>query len=938
MTEPFKYWAFISYSHIDESWARWLHRALETYRVPRALVGRPSRDGGVPRRLFPVFRDREELPTSGSLSDNIGAALRSSRYLIVICSARAAVSRWVNEEVKSFKALGRADRVICLIVDGEPNASDVLDSGELECFPIAVRHRVSPTGEIEPGREEPIAADVRLGKDGKTNARLKILAGVLGVDFDALRQRERRRRIWRRITAATAAVGVALVVAGVWYRGHLDARRIEQTRDLRLADLMVQKAGDALTRGDDATAMFYGANVVRFSVLAGTAPLQPDLLASLSLSAVPAGSIAGARYGGALAVTPDGRRLAWSRTDNRFIVWDLSAGRVVAQWADKHLSVAVFSPDASTLAAATGTTGVVELRHIKDGLTEMLNLSREPVRTLAFDRNGSLLAAAGDDAVIRIWDTRARRVSHELHWHHDRVNAVAFSADGTLLASVSQDRLLALWKAASGKLLKQVQLDQVPRSVAFSPDGTELAVGMWDSGIRFWRIADWREDGRLLGHYRMVDALAFSPDGQTLATASDDWNVGLWDVSARDRIDMLTGHSRPVKSVVFALGGRLLLAGSEDGTITAWRIVPQQYYASFRAHKGSVRKLAFSPRGDFLVSVGEDARIRVWDWKNQRLAYEFPHFHTEPLRGLTFSPDGAFLATAGQDHRIALWDWNRRRLVASVYGHKDWIFDLAFSPDGRSLATAALDDTAKVWSVRLKPLATLAGHTAGVGGLAFSSNGRLIATASNDMTARLWDARTYKMLAVLKGHTELVRSILFTHDSQLLLTGGGDGRIKLWNVGGEAGAAYPREIASLLGHYAFMVWALAVSPDGRLLASGSQSNDRQTVRLWDLRTRRLVARLAGHRNFALSLAFSPDGKVLASGGSDGTIRLWRIADLVPSGRHEVAPNGLIAAFLSAPPYRLERANALVAAVGSDTGLELEGTDAQPRGAGASVAP
>jgi len=67
MTDSFKYRAFISYSHKDEAWATWLHRAIERYRVPRRLVGRTSRDGSVPRRLFPIFRDREELPTSADL-------------------------------------------------------------------------------------------------------------------------------------------------------------------------------------------------------------------------------------------------------------------------------------------------------------------------------------------------------------------------------------------------------------------------------------------------------------------------------------------------------------------------------------------------------------------------------------------------------------------------------------------------------------------------------------------------------------------------------------------------------------------------------------------------------------------------------------------------------------------------------------------------------
>jgi len=118
--EEYKYWAFISYSHHDEAWAKWLHKSLETYSVPRNLAGRKtSKHGELPRRVFPVFRDRDELPGAADLGGKIKTALRQSRNLIVICSPRAAVSKWVNEEIKTYKAMGRDDRVLCLIVDGD---------------------------------------------------------------------------------------------------------------------------------------------------------------------------------------------------------------------------------------------------------------------------------------------------------------------------------------------------------------------------------------------------------------------------------------------------------------------------------------------------------------------------------------------------------------------------------------------------------------------------------------------------------------------------------------------------------------------------------------------------------------------------------------------------------------------------------------------------
>jgi eukaryotic-like serine/threonine-protein kinase len=215
--QTFKYWAFLSYSHRDRKWGGWLHRELETYRVPKRIVGQPTRDGERPKRLFPIFRDREELPASADLGSKINEALTQSRYLVVVCSRNSAKSVWVSEEIKFFKKLGREDRVFALIVDGEPNASERKPSltPEDECFPEALRHRVDPEGQVLPLRAEPLAGDAREDKDGKTNAKLKLLAGLLDINFDALRQREqeRRRRSLFQLTglAIIIALGMSLI-------------------------------------------------------------------------------------------------------------------------------------------------------------------------------------------------------------------------------------------------------------------------------------------------------------------------------------------------------------------------------------------------------------------------------------------------------------------------------------------------------------------------------------------------------------------------------------------------------------------------------------------------------------------------------------------------------------------------------------------------------
>jgi tetratricopeptide (TPR) repeat protein len=212
---PVRYRAFLSYSHQDERWAKWLHRSLEVYRPPQHLVGQVTELGAIPRRLTPIFRDREELPSATDLGELINQALARSACQIVICSPRAAQSHWVNEEILAFKRLGGEHRIFCLIVDGEPNASDKPGQEQLECFPPALRFRLGADGKLGDTRSEPIAADARQGKDGRAHAKLKLIAGMLGVGFDTLRRREQQRRHRQLAVIAGAALTGMVLTSGL---------------------------------------------------------------------------------------------------------------------------------------------------------------------------------------------------------------------------------------------------------------------------------------------------------------------------------------------------------------------------------------------------------------------------------------------------------------------------------------------------------------------------------------------------------------------------------------------------------------------------------------------------------------------------------------------------------------------------------------------------
>ena len=211
-----RYAAFISYSHRDRRWAQWLHRRIEHFRLPRDV----GNDNVV--QLRPVFLDRAELPSSADLASSVHAALVESRALIVICSPASAASRWVNEEVRQFKALGRGHRIFCLVVAGEPATG--------ECFAPALRFEVENGQVSSHPAPEPLAADIRPGMDDRSSASLKIIAGLLELPYDRLRQREqvRHQRKLVIITSASAlgcVIFAALAVLAWHARNEADVQR-----------------------------------------------------------------------------------------------------------------------------------------------------------------------------------------------------------------------------------------------------------------------------------------------------------------------------------------------------------------------------------------------------------------------------------------------------------------------------------------------------------------------------------------------------------------------------------------------------------------------------------------------------------------------------------------------------------------------------------------
>ncbi len=454
-------------------------------------------------------------------------------------------------------------------------------------------------------------------------------------------------------------------------------------------------------------------------------------------------------------------------------------------------------------------------------------------------------------------------------------------------------------------------------TVAFSSKGNWLATGSKDGTVRLWDKLNPDKPAIILqGSIGEVKTVAISPDGKWLGAIGKNTKIQLWNLTAPNFATkplILEGHANSkdqispdaINALSFSPDSKWLATAGGDTTIRLWDLttqVPASRHILLQGHNASIGYIVFSPSGRWLATGGAytnetDIDVRLWDMaaissSAKPIILKAKKYSDEDnIRGLAFSPDEKRLA-AGISYSVQVWDLKSKNLADTssviIGRHDQWITAIAFSLDSRWLATGSIDANVKLWDMQsLKPSQTksstcqtdedypvcrvvLGGHKATVDAVKFSPNGKWLATASRDGTAKLWDINDLSVPpVVLQGHEGWVNTITFDADGQWLATASEDTQARLWKV------------ANVLNDPIVLpgikdkdrVSAVAISPDGKWIASASRRN--KIIRLWNTTDllRPLIS-LAGHTSDIYSLAFSPNQQWLASTGPDRTVRLW----------------------------------------------------------------
>jgi len=551
-------------------------------------------------------------------------------------------------------------------------------------------------------------------------------------------------------------------------------------------------------------------------------------------------------------------------------------------------------------------------------LTPEINIQlghNQTINDLWFSPDGKYVVSKAV-STFKLWDVSSGKEIRTFPELSTGIIRIDFSTDGKQVISKDLRDTIKIWDLSSRKKIESFHsnedgnIDRAKRrnslakitrknfsdnikEAAFSPNGKMvLYTNGFDSSIELLDARDGKQIEKFTAHTpsdnsksyeAAVNATSFSPDGEYFVSCSGDKTLKLWKTATCKEVRTFVGHTGGVTSCAFSPDGKYVVSSSSDKTLKLWDVASGKEVRTFTSPSSSINSVAVSPDGKLILSGSDDNTLKLLDRANGKVIKTFSE-HTARVNFGVFSPDGKLILSGSDDNTLKLWDIANGKVIKTFSEQSSLRIESAsFSPDGKFIIYSAKDKEIRIGSlIKLLDLSSgseirpLSNNKFDESESVFLPNGNQILTLGEwsggyDRNKRwkLCDLLSGKEIKSIEGTGFAVNSVAISPDNKLVLSGSGNpvhGRVEFSDL--ETGKLLKSIMSSS------SVNSVAFSPDGKMALSGS---DDQTLILWDVASQNEIKSFKGHSGIVKSVAFSSDGKAALSGSNDGTIRIWDIA-------------------------------------------------------------
>jgi WD40 repeat protein/class 3 adenylate cyclase len=473
-----------------------------------------------------------------------------------------------------------------------------------------------------------------------------------------------------------------------------------------------------------------------------------------------------------IAFRPDGKQLATISLDNTIKLWDATTGSELTTWdlqeVGPHLT---YSQDGTQILFWADFQ--LHIRDTNSG--EEIYSIPSPEYNFALTPDSTRLAIISEEGTfISVLNTSDNQLIYNIKYPSNQIEHMSFSPDGTLLAAAGRDRKVHIWDASTGtEIFTLAGHTEFIFRLAFSPDGKHLASAGFDGIVKVWSL-EASHEVLTIPTMPFFSRFALSPDGTKIAVngvfdpiTGRNSLLMVWDAENGEHIFQQEADENKGMAVAFSPDGREIATGGFDQILKTWNAASGELILSLPVDDESIIGIEYHPDGKIFATAGTSGKIQLFDRATGR-ALQSWDAGLGQLSNVTFSPDGSRLAVLSPETNEAkVFDADTGKELLTLKGHTNSNWGLDFNSDGTRLVTAGRDGTARIWDAGTgKLLLTFKGHTSTIGAVHFSPDDARIVTSSADSTVRIWDAFTARQLLEVAGY---VASVEFTPDGKRLV-------------------------------------------------------------------------------------------------------------------------------------------------------------------------